>query len=115
MEQLNQVELRGIIGSIKSQVLNSTITARMTVLTNFAYKDNEACAIIDSSWHNVVAWEGKDIQGLSDIQRGDKVYVKGRLRYSKFTGSDGAERIATEIVANRIDKIAGDEPLEYQM
>lgn len=115
MEQLSQVELRGVIGSIRHTILSGTSIARISVVTQFAYKDNEGCAVVDSSWHNIVAWEGKGTQVLGDLQKGDKVYVKGRLRYTKYVSGDRAEHIAAEIVANEIEKLTGEEPLEYQM
>lgn len=115
MEQLNKIELRGVIGSVRTQSSGETKMARLTLVTNYAYKDKDGAAIIDSSWHNVVAWEGKYISDLDKIARGSKVYVIGRLRYNKYSGVDGVERIATEIVANRLSLIDDAEPLQYEM
>ena len=67
MEQLNRIELRGVVGSIRTQTFSDNVMARMTVATNYAYKDREGAAVIDTSWHSVVAWEGKNVQGLSKI------------------------------------------------
>ena len=67
MEQLNRIELRGVVGSIRTQTFSDNVMARMTVATNYAYKDREGAAVIDTSWHSVVAWEGKNIHGLDKI------------------------------------------------
>lgn len=115
MEQLNRIELRGVVGSIRMQTFSENVMARMTVATNYAYKDKEGAAVIDTSWHNVVAWEGKNIQGLDKITRGSKVHVIGRLRYQKYTGSDGIERVSSDIVANKISIIDDPEPLQYEI
>lgn len=115
MEQLNRIELRGVVGSIRIQTFSENVMARMTVATNYAYKDKDGAAVIDTSWHNVVAWEGKNIQGLDKISRGTKVYVCGRLRYQKYTGADGVERVSSDIVAGKISIIDDPEPLQYEI
>ena len=49
------------------------------------------------------------------MKRGDKVYVTGRLRYSKYTGSDGVERVACDVVANRLVILDEAESLQNEM
>lgn len=115
MEQLNRAELRGVIGNIKLQPYPDSTMARITVVTNYAYKDKEGNAIIDSSWHNVVAWEGRNIRGLDKLKKGDKVFVQGRIRYQKYTGSDGIERTSTDIFAGRLVLVDDPDPLQYEM
>lgn len=115
MEQLNRIELRGIVGNIVVQRFSDNTMARLTVATSYAYKDKNGEAVIDTSWHNVVAWEGKNVKDLSDIVKGTKLYVQGRLRYQKYTGSDGVERISSEILANRVVVIDDPEPIQYEL
>lgn len=115
MEQLNKIELRGVVGSVRIQSYSDNRMARMTVATNYAYKDREGCAVIDTSWHNVVAWENKNIQNLNRLERGSKVYLQGRIRYQKYTASDGVEKVVTEIIANRLVLLDDPEPLQYEM
>lgn len=115
MEQLNKIELRGVVGNIRTQVFDNGKMARITLATNYAYKDREGAAVIDTSWHNIVAWEGRGIQGLDRIVKGSKLYVTGRIRYQKYTGTDGVDRIATDILANRVTLIEDPEPMQYEM
>ena len=82
MEQLNRIELRGVVGSIRTQTFSDNVMARMTVATNY---------------------------------RGTKIYVVGRLRYQKYTGSDGVERLSTDIVASKVAVIDDPEPLQYEV
>ena len=115
MEQLNKVELRGVVGSVRLQTYEDSRMARINLATNYAYKDREGTAVIDTTWHNVVAWEGRNIQGLERINKGTKLYVCGRLRYQKYTGVDGIDRIATDVLANRLAIIEDPEPMQYEM
>lgn len=115
MEQLNRIEIRGMVGSVRLQTFSDNVMARMTVATNHAYKDKDGSPVIETSWHNVVAWEGKNIQGLDKISRGAKIHVIGRLRYQKYTGADGVERVSSDIVANKITIMDDSEPLQYEV
>ena len=58
MEQLNRVELRGVVGSVRLQKIGNTQVANFTVATSLAYKDRSGSPIIETTWHNVTAWEG---------------------------------------------------------
>lgn len=115
MEQLNRIELRGVVGSVRLQNFADNKMARFTLATNYAYKDREGAAVIDTSWHNVVVWENKNIKDLEKLDRGSKVFVQGRIRYQKYTGSDGIERVVTEVVAGRMAILDDVEQLQYEM
>ncbi len=115
MEQLNRIEIRGMIGNLKLQTFSETVIARITIATNYAYKDKTGAAVIETSWHNIMAREGKYIKDLEKLQKGDKVYIQGRLRYQKVTGNDGVERMYTDIVASRLVVIDDPEPMSYEM
>lgn len=115
MEQLNRIELRGTVGSIRLQTFSDNMVARLTLATNFAYKDKEGAATIDTSRHSILAREGRNIHDLDKITRGTKLYVQGRLRYQKYTGNDGVERTSADIVASRLVILDGDESLQYEM
>lgn len=115
MEQLNRIELRGTVGSVKLQTYEGNRVARINLATNIAYKDREGAPVIETTWHNVTAWEGKGVQDLEHIEKGSKLYVQGRLRVQKFMGSDGIEKMVTDVLANRIMLIEGEEPLQYEM
>lgn len=48
MEQLNKVELRGVVGSVRLQKIGNTQVANFTVATSIAYKDRSANPIIET-------------------------------------------------------------------
>lgn len=115
MEQLNRIELRGTVGSVKLQNYNDSTVAHFTLATNLAYKDKDGGPVIETSWHNVTAWAGKDIQKLDAIEKGSRLYVSGRLRYQKVTASDGVERTFTEIIARKLTFMDDGEQLQCEM
>ena len=120
MEQLNRVELRGLVGSVRHQTSGARRMAHFTVATSRAYRDRSGQAQISTDWHasevgTMALDEGKDIKDVDKIKKGDKVYVVGRLRYSSFMTEEGVERPSTEIVASKVSLLAGEESLPCEM
>ena len=109
MEQLNRIELRGMVGSTRVQAYSGKKVLRFTVATSYAFKDKNGEAVIDTQWHNVSVWEGRSLEDVDSIQKGDKVYVCGRVKYTKFLGQDAQEHFATEIQAQKVLRFEDDD------
>ena len=52
MEQLNKIELRGIIGSVYVKDFVNTKAANFSVATNHCYKDREGNAVIETTCYS---------------------------------------------------------------
>ena len=115
MEQINKVELRGLVGTVRLQEVAGKKVARISVATSMAYNDRKGSAVIDTQWHNVSVWEGKRVTGLEQLRKGDRVWVTGRIRYNKFTGADGQDHYSTEILANRLTILDNEDDFPYEM
>lgn len=115
MEQLNKIELRGAIGNVRISDYNGKKMARFSLATNYAYKDAEGNAVIETTWHNVVAFENRDIQNVERLQKGSKVYVTGRLKIQKFTGADGIERTYVDVMASALQILDDKVQLTYDL
>lgn len=115
MEQLNRIELRGIIGSVRVQTYNGRKVAKFTVATNYAYRGLEGEPIIETTWHNVSAWENKDIGSVDRIQKGSKVYVTGRIKTQKYTDAEGKDKYWYEVIAYKITIIDNEALFQYEM
>lgn len=102
MEQLNKVEIRGIIGSVYVKDFGNTKVANISVATNHAYKSQDGSLVIETTWHSVVAWEGEIIQNLDQLKKGLLVHICGRLRNRKYLASDGSERTTCDILARSL-------------
>ena len=111
MEQLNKVELRGNVGAVRIQNVGDRKVARLTVATNIVYRGQDGCCVIETTWHNVTAFDGKDIN-LDNLEKGARVEITGRLRNQRYTTADGEDRYSTEILANKVAII--EEPLTMQ-
>jgi len=57
----------------------------------------------ETTWHRLTVW-GQRAEGLSGIlTKGDKIYVEGRIRKSKYTDKKNIEREAVDIVVSNIE------------
>ena len=102
MEHINKVEIRGNVGTVRLNEHNGRKVANFSVVTDFLYKSREGIPLSETTWHNVVAWSGKDIADLDLITKGTQVHIHGRLRGSKYTSVDGTEKFFYEIMANKL-------------
>ena len=107
MEHINKVELKGRVGTVRSNIANGSRVVNFSVITEIFYKTKDGTAVSEATWFNVAAWEGKEVQMLDKIEKGAFVHVSGRLRSSKFEGQDGSEKQFYELLATRL-RVIGD-------
>ncbi len=105
MEHLNRVELKGVIGSIKIDEVAGTRVARFSMATNYTHLDRTRCAVIETTWHTVTAWQGSVASNLDMLAKGSNVHVVGRLRQSQYITDTGERRSTVDILANSIRMI----------
>ena len=105
MEQLNRIELRGNVGNVRISTVGSSQVARFSLATNYLYQTKDGNGAVETTWHNVVAWESKAIPDLGIIEKGSPLYVCGRVKCSRYTAADGTEKQSFEVIAARIDKV----------
>lgn len=115
MEQINKIELLGTVGSVRLQNVADKRMAKFTMVTNRAYKNKEGAPVIETQWHNVTAFEGRNVHDLDRIEKGRAVHVWGRLQVQHYTGLDGTDRTAVDVICNRLDLIRQGEEIQYEM
>jgi single-strand DNA-binding protein len=96
----NRVSLIGNLG--KDPETKTTETGKkfthFTLATNDGYKNNEGEKVNETTWHNIVAWNGlADIAGKY-LKKGREVAVEGRIVYRTYEDKKGITKYITEIV-----------------
>ncbi len=67
--------------------------------------------LVDGEWTNVTMWLdvsmfGPRAEGLMKVlSKGMKIAARGALRERRYTGRDGQERVALELVADAVDPL----------
>ena len=110
MEHINRIELQGRVGNIRTNVVGDTRVANFSLATDYLYKTRDGAAISETTWHNVVAWSGKNMPDLDKIEKGTPLPLTGRLRTNRYTSADGTEKLFYEVLAYRIRRLDDIEP-----
>jgi single-strand DNA-binding protein len=96
----NRVTLIGNLGKdpeTKTTDSGKKIT-HFTLATNDGYKNTEGERVNETTWHNIVAWNGlADIAGKF-LKKGREVAVEGRIVYRTYEDKKGVTKNITEIV-----------------
>lgn len=54
-----------------------------------------------TEWHNIVMWRAlAESVEKSELRKGDRVYLEGKIRTRKWQDKDGNQRITVEVVAD---------------
>jgi single-strand DNA-binding protein len=98
----NRVTLIGNLGQdpeIKTTETGKKVT-HFTLATKDGYKNADGQKVSETTWHNIVAWNGlADIAGRF-LKKGREVAVEGRIVYRNYEDKKGATKYITEIVLN---------------
>ena len=98
---MNSVQLMGHLAKdVELRYTNSgKPVATFTVAATNIYKDPNGDAKEFTAFVNCVAW-GQQAEYFSQFQKGDKVFVQGRLQTRSYEANDGTKRYVTEVVAD---------------
>jgi single-strand DNA-binding protein len=100
----NRVQLIGHLGhdpEIKTLESGKKL-ARFTLATNETYKNAEGQKTEETTWHNIVAWNGSAEIASKFLAKGKEVCIDGRITYRTYTDKNGVQKGSTEIVANEL-------------
>ena len=101
---INRVELQGRVGTVRISPGIGSIVANFRLLTEYPIVSAEGRCLVESTWHNVAAFEGGEVS-LERLTLGAMVHLTGRLRTAKYTSVDGTEKTFTEVIADSLKVI----------
>jgi single-strand DNA-binding protein len=80
------------------------------VTDNFFKKDEQGRP--SAEWHTVVIWGERTEEMIRKglLNKGQHVFVEGRIETRSWTGKDGSKQYKTEIVADRVPVLVGPRP-----
>ncbi|MFA7116352.1 MAG: single-stranded DNA-binding protein [Bacteroidales bacterium] len=102
-KSVNKIELRGYVG--RDPQINEIADAkvvRFSIATNETFKDKTGKLKEETTWHNIVAWNGKGMLDFQKIKKGSFIGVLGRVRESRYQTEAGEEKFYHDVLANRI-------------
>jgi single-strand DNA-binding protein len=98
----NRVTLIGNLGQdpeTKTTETGKKVT-HFTLATDDGYKNSDGQKVSETTWHNIVAWNGLAEIAGKYLKKGRQVAVEGRIVYRTYEDKKGATKYITEIVLN---------------
>lgn len=85
---------------------NNTAVCSFGLATNRSWSTDDGGLEERTDFHNIVAWA--KLAEICDqiLQKGDKVYLEGRVQTREWKSDDGDDRRITEIVLDSMIKLA---------
>jgi single-strand DNA-binding protein len=74
--------------------------AHFTLATNDGFKNADGQKVSETTWHNIVAWNGLAETACNFLKKGREVAVEGRIVYRSYEDKKGVTKNITEIVLN---------------
>jgi single-strand DNA-binding protein len=101
---VNRVILIGNLGG--SPELRSTAggtpVCDLRLATSRRWNDAKGSPQEETEWHKIVVWDKLATTCHQFLQKGQRVYVEGRIQTRKWADRDGQPRYSTEIVAQDV-------------
>ena len=104
MRGVNKVILIGNLGKDPEiQYLAGNIAvAKFSLATSEKFKDKEGKVFSQTEWHNIVVWRGLAEMAQKYLQKGNRVYLEGRLKTRYWEDKDHRRNAITEIIADNL-------------
>ena len=101
---VNQVILIGRLGRDPEvrYLPNGEAVANFGLATSENWKDRNGEKQERTEWHNIVMYRKLAEIAGQYLKKGAQVYITGRIQSRKYTGKDGIERTAYEIIAGEM-------------
>ena len=100
----NKVQLIGNLGNNPEIITldSGKKLAKFSLATNESYKNAQGEKVIDTQWHNLVAWNNTAEIIEKYLEKGKEVAIEGKLTSRSYEDKDGAKKYITEIVVNEL-------------
>ncbi|MXZ91014.1 MAG: single-stranded DNA-binding protein [Chloroflexi bacterium] len=97
---INKVELLGRVGNDPEMRYTGSGIAvtQLRLATDRGRRDGEDA----TDWHTVVVWDKLGEAVAEYVEKGQRLYVAGRLVHSSWEGDDGQRRYRTEVHAQDV-------------
>ena len=107
---VNKVILVGHIGNKPEgrYTPSGTSTASFSLATNESWIDSENEKQERTEWHNIIAWNKLADFASEYLQKGQLIYLEGRLQTRMYKDKEDIQRRVTEVVSTAIT------PLEWK-
>ncbi|MBK6977593.1 MAG: single-stranded DNA-binding protein [Cytophagaceae bacterium] len=107
MASLNKVMLIGNLGTNPEiRTLPSGVkVATFNIATSESFTNKNGEKVEQTEWHRIELWDNLAEIGEKFLQKGDSVYIEGKLRTEKYTDANGIEKFIVKIRGNSMQML----------
>ena len=105
MASINKVIIVGNLGrdpETRYSADGGSAVTTLNVATTRRYRNADNQTVSDTEWHRIVLFSRLAEIAKDYLHKGSLVYIEGRLKTRRYTGKDGIERYATEIIGEQM-------------
>ena len=106
---LNKVILIGNLGRDPEvrYMPNGEAVCNFSIATSETWKDQHGQKQERTEWHAITLYRRLAEVAGQYLKKGSQVYIEGRIQSRKYTGKDGIERTAYEIIGSEMKMLGG--------
>ncbi|MFC2353135.1 single-stranded DNA-binding protein [Eikenella halliae] len=106
---LNKVILIGRLGRDPEtrHMPNGDAVCNFSIATSESWKDQSGQKKERTEWHAITLYRKLAEIAAQYLKKGSLVYLEGKIQSRKYTGKDGIERTAYEIVCSEMKMLGG--------
>jgi len=86
---------------------NGEAVCNFSIATSETWKDQHGQKQERTEWHAITLYRRMAEVAGQYLKKGSLVYIEGRIQSRKYTGKDGIERTAYEIIGNEMKMLGG--------
>lgn len=99
----NRISLIGRLGmDPEVREVNGKTFAKVSLATDDSYKSKSGEKVINTQWHNLVAWGNLATIFQKYLKKGKEIAVEGRIISRSYEDKAGNKKYITEVVVNDI-------------
>ena len=84
---------------------NGEAVCNFSIATSETWNDRNGQRQERTEWHNITMYRRLAEIAGQYLKKGREVYIEGRIQSRKYTGKDGIERTAYDIIANEMKMV----------
>ena len=86
---------------------NGEAVCNFSIATSETWTDQNGQKQERTEWHNITLYRRMAEVAGQYLKKGSLVYIEGRIQSRKYTGKDGIERTAYEIIGSEMKMLGG--------
>ena len=91
----------GVTPELKNLKSDSKVV-NFSIATTEHYKDTTGAKVVNTEWHNIVAWGPLAEIIAKNVVKGQELFIEGKIQTRSYDDKDGVKKYATEIVASNV-------------